>query len=284
MARIQVGDADVELLDQGSGEPVVMLHSSGASGAQWRALADKLSEHFHVLAPDLYGYGATSDWRGDGPFSLVHEAALVTAVMDRLQEPVHLVGHSYGGAVALHIARMQRERLRSLSLYEPVAFHLLRTGDALDEAALREITQAAGGVAQAHAAGNPATGAARFIDYWSGPGTWAGMSTARQEAMASRVGKVMLDFQALFREPACVRDFERLDVPTLLLQGDRSPLSARRVARLLSRALPSLRLDTVRGAGHMAPMTHRDIVNEHIVAYLAACRSARRHAGRMPAP
>lgn len=284
MARIQVGDADVEVFDQGSGEPVVMLHSSGASGAQWRGLADKLSQRFRVLAPDLYGYGSTSEWRGTGPFSLAHEAALVTAVMDRLDEPVHLVGHSYGGAVALHVARMQRERVRSLSLFEPVAFHLLRTGDALDEAALREISQAAAVVAHAHAAGDFAAGAAWFVDYWGGPGTWAAMSPARQEAMASRVGKVVLDFQALFREPACVREFERLDVPTLLLQGDRSPLSARRVARLLSRALPSLRFDTLRGAGHLAPLTHRDVVNEQIVAHLTACRSARRQAGRTPAP
>jgi pimeloyl-ACP methyl ester carboxylesterase len=279
MGRIQVGGASVEVFEQGKGEPVVLLHSTGASGAQWRALADTLSARFHVLAPDLYGYGATSDWTGPGPFSLAHEAALVTALMDRLHEPVHLVGHSYGGAVALHIARLHPERLRSLSLFEPVAFHLLRTGDALDEAALREISQAATVVAQAQADGDSAAGAAYFVDYWSGHGTWAALAPARRDAMASRVGKVVLDFQAVFREPACAREFERLAVPTLLMQGERSPLSARRVSRLLSRTLPAPRTAIFRGAGHMAPLTHRDEVNEQIVAHLAACSTARRWAG-----
>jgi pimeloyl-ACP methyl ester carboxylesterase len=279
MGRIQVGGTSVEVHEQGSGEPVVLLHSSGASGAQWRALADQLGTRFHVLAPDLHGYGATDGWTGPGTFSLAHEAALVTALMDSVRQPVHLVGHSYGGAVALHIARTQPDRVRSLSLFEPVAFHLLRTGDALDEAALREISQAATVVAHAVACGDAVTGAAYFVDYWSGPGTWAALAPARQDAMASRVGKVVLDFQALFREPACAREFEQLHVPTLLMQGERSPLSARRVSRLLSRALPALRSAIFRGAGHMAPLTHRDEVNEQIVAHLAACSKPRRWVG-----
>src|SRR5262245_40305747 len=106
-------------------EPVVLLHSSGASGAQWRTLAEQLGERYHVVAPDLYGYGASAPWPGHGPFSLAHEAEIVHALLDRLGERVHLVGHSYGGAVALHVARLHSERLRSLALIEPVAFHLL---------------------------------------------------------------------------------------------------------------------------------------------------------------
>lgn len=159
MSRMDIDGGSVEYLENGSGQPVVLLHSTGASGAQWRALVERLGAGFHVLAPDLCGYGSTTGWSGRGAFGLAHEAALVGALLERLDEPAHLVGHSYGGAVALHIARTQGERLRSLTLFEPVAFHLLRAGDANDEAALREISEVAAVVVRSLACGDYAEGA-----------------------------------------------------------------------------------------------------------------------------
>ena len=126
-------------------EPVVLIHCSGSSGAQWRALAASLSDRYHVLAPDLIGYGGSAPWASRAEFCLAQEAALIRSLIGRLQRPVHLVGHSYGGAVALHIARTRPELLRSLTLVEPSAFHLLRGGDAIDMAGLEEIMASRGG-------------------------------------------------------------------------------------------------------------------------------------------
>jgi len=64
MPRIDLCGSSVEYFEQGSGEPVVLLHSSGSSNAQWRALAEQPSPRFRVIAPDLYGYGATANWPG----------------------------------------------------------------------------------------------------------------------------------------------------------------------------------------------------------------------------
>src|SRR5688572_5073410 len=126
MPSIEISGSRVEYLDQGRGEPVVLLHSSGASGAQWRALAERLSGRYRVIAPDLYGYGATAPWPGRGAFSLAREAEIALAMLELADEPAHLVGHSYGGAVALHVARLHGGLLRSLVAIEPVAFHLLK--------------------------------------------------------------------------------------------------------------------------------------------------------------
>ncbi|TMH69675.1 MAG: alpha/beta fold hydrolase, partial [Betaproteobacteria bacterium] len=57
-------------------QPIVLLHCSGSSGAQWRALAAQLGEHYRVLAPDLIGYGAAAPWSGS-EFCLAQEAAAV---------------------------------------------------------------------------------------------------------------------------------------------------------------------------------------------------------------
>jgi pimeloyl-ACP methyl ester carboxylesterase len=76
MSSIEIGGTHVEYCEQGSGEPVLLLHSSGSSSAQWRALMERLSARFRVVAPDLYGYGGTALWPGRGPFHLAHEAEI----------------------------------------------------------------------------------------------------------------------------------------------------------------------------------------------------------------
>jgi len=255
-------------LNQGAGEPVVLLHSSGGSGAQWRSLTERLLPHRHVVAPDLYGYGVTPAWAGRGVFSLAHEAALVETVLDDLGEPVHLVGHSYGGAVALHMALANPHRLRSLSLIEPVAFHLLRHGDAADWAALQEILAVARHVTAAVAAGDLAAGCERFVDYWTGPGAWAALPAPKRDALAPRLSKVALDFQATLNAAARIEDVPAIGVPTLLLQGGRTATPTRRICRLLAEALPDARLHVIAGAGHMLPLTHRDEVHGLVIAHL----------------
>lgn len=275
MPNIEVSGSRVEYLEEGRGEPLVLLHSSGGSGAQWRALVERLSPRYRVLAPDLYGYGATAPWPGRGPLRLACEAQIVRAMLSRAGAPAHLVGHSYGGAVALHVARESGAQLRSLTLIEPVAFHLLR---GRDPRALAEITAVAARVAAATACGDYEGGFASFVDYWSGVGAWRAIPASKHAAMAARLTKVTLDFHATLNEPARLQDFATTAVPTLLVQGARSRRPTRRICELLAGVLPACRLETVAGAGHMVPLTHRDPVNALIAEHLEANsgRSSRR--------
>ncbi len=268
MPRIETFAGGFEVQGRESGEPVVLLHASGSSYAQWRALIERLSPRYRVVAPDLYGYGACANWPGRGAFCLGCEAAVVCALLDRLDGPAHLVGHSYGGAVALHVARERGDRLRSLTLIEPVAFHLLRAGDATDAAALREISAVADAMVRALACGDYAGGFGRFIDYWSGPGTWESIPAAKRDSLAARLGKVALDFHATLNEPTRLEDFGALAVATLVVQGARSPLPPRRICERLAAVLPRAQSITIEGAGHMAPLTHRDEVNALVAAHL----------------
>src|SRR5262249_55587214 len=157
----------IEVHEHGSGEPVVALHCSGSSGAQWRALSKTLGERYHVMAPDLLGYGGSSTWASRAQFCLAQEAALGRSLIGRLERPVHLTGHSYGGAVALHIPRTRPDLVTSLALIEPSAFHLLRGGDAIDAAGLCEIMAIASDVDRSLASGDAMGGFGRFVDYWS---------------------------------------------------------------------------------------------------------------------
>jgi pimeloyl-ACP methyl ester carboxylesterase len=278
MASIEIDGTRVEYLDEGVGEPAVLLHSTGGSSGQWRRLVAELAGRFHVIAPDLCGYGGTGAWHGDGEISLAAEAGMVAALIEGLDEPVHLVGHSFGGAVALRLAQARPELVKSMVLIEPVAFHLLRAGDAIDGESFEEISRVADGVARALARGDLQGGFGRFFDYWSGAGAWAALPAEKRGAMALRLGKVALDFWSALNDPARLGDLARLDVPTLVIRGGTSPIPVRRIAWHLGRTLPRARLETLEGAGHMAPLTHASEVNALLAAHLE------RHAARVWRP
>jgi pimeloyl-ACP methyl ester carboxylesterase len=267
MPNIDISGGQIEYLEQGRGEPVVLLHSSASSSAQWRGLAERLSERYRVIAPDLHGYGGTSTWAGRGAFRLEHEAKLVSALLGRLGGPAHLVGHSFGGAVALHLARTRPDLLISLTVIEPVAFHLLRHQDVVS---FVEILGVAHGVANALACGDYFDGAARFVDYWSGPGAWESMRPEKRPGLAACLAKIALDFEATLNEPASLNEFAALALPTLVVQGECSPRPTRRICELLAQVLPDAELITIEGAGHMAPITHRDAINALIARHLSA--------------
>jgi pimeloyl-ACP methyl ester carboxylesterase len=242
-------------------ETIVLLHCSGSSGAQWRSLAEKLSTRYRVIAPDLIGYGKSAPWSGEGEFSLAREAAALN-----LHGPVHLVGHSYGGGVALHIARTRPELIRTLTLIEPSAFHLLRA-DAADTDALLEIAGVSAQARAALASGDYLGGFGSFVDYWK-PGSWAAMPAEKRAAFAPQIAKVALEFHALLNEPAGIEDMGGIAAPTLLLQGAETKLPSRCVCNRLRAALPGAEFRLVPGAGHMLPVTHRDEVNRLVAAHL----------------
>jgi pimeloyl-ACP methyl ester carboxylesterase len=123
MSRVdaQVGGIPVDTfyLDEGSGEPVLLLHGSGpgVSGfANWQHTIPALAKEFRVLAPDIVGYGATA--RPDGiVYSLRTWTDHVLAFADALGiERFALVGNSLGGRISLALAEEHPERVRRMVL------------------------------------------------------------------------------------------------------------------------------------------------------------------------
>jgi pimeloyl-ACP methyl ester carboxylesterase len=148
---------------------VLCFHSSTASGAQWAPLGAVLGTAYAVVAPDLYGYGDAPDWHGARPLELADEARRFDTLIAAAPAGVHLVGHSYGGAVALRAALRHPERVRSVTVYEPVLFGLLERVEPAG-GALAESWAVARRVLERIAAGDRRKAAERFIDYWSGDG------------------------------------------------------------------------------------------------------------------
>lgn len=250
-------------------ERVIALHCSGADGGQWRSLAQALGPAFELLAPEHYGCESVGPWPGIHRFTLADEAKRTFALIDSSDRPVHLVGHSYGGGVALRVALERPGRVASLSLYEPSAFHLLREIGMTGTAAFAEIQAVAQQTVDGMATGDYRGAARKFVDYWGGAGSWSAMRPSAQEALTRWLPKAPLDFTALMNEPIPLTAYRRLPMPVLVMHGQHAPAPTRLITEILADALPDIELALVAGAGHMGPLTHSGIVNQAIVQHIA---------------
>ncbi|HZM36226.1 MAG TPA: alpha/beta hydrolase [Burkholderiales bacterium] len=254
--------------EAGAGPSVVCLHSNASSSAQWRGLMDLLAPRFHVLAADSYGAGKSPAWPTDRKVTLRDEVELLEPVFARAGEAFSLVGHSYGGALALVSALAHRDRVRALALYEPTLFALVER----ESPAPNEVDGIRNTVAAAVAAlekGDAMHAARCFIDFWMEPGAFDRMPERNQAAIAEAGRNIQAWKDCLFGEPTPLSAFAGLDVPVLLMVGAKSPLSSRAVARRLARVLPRIEVADMEGLGHMAPVSDPEPVNRRIHDFLA---------------
>lgn len=253
--------------EAGSGEGVVCLHANASASAQWRALMERLSSRFRVLAPDSYGAGKSPAWPVDRVVTLSDEVALLEPVFGLAGNPFCLVGHSYGAAIALVAALARPDRVRALAVYEPTLFSLLKA-EAPGQAAFIEIADVVAAASAALEGQDRSAAAERFIDYWMGAGSWRGMPESRRDVIASAIPNIRGWAHALFNDAASLADFRSLRMPILYMTGARSPASSRGVARLLGSVLPNARCVEFPGLGHMGPVTHPEVINETIARFL----------------
>jgi pimeloyl-ACP methyl ester carboxylesterase len=253
--------------EAGTGPAVVCIHSNASTSAQWRGLMDLLAPQFRVFAPDSYDAGKSPHWPSDRVIHLWDEVGLIESVLTRAGSPLALVGHSYGAAVALIAALADPGRIRAMALYEPTLFALLdaETPAPNEADGIRKVVAEAG---VALDAGNQDAAAERFVDYWTGPGTWTRTPEQRKAPIAASVRNVRRWGHALFTEPTPLKAFGSLDVPVLYMVGKRSTPSAHGVARLLVNALPQVEFVEFENLGHMGPVTHPELVNEAIGQFL----------------
>jgi pimeloyl-ACP methyl ester carboxylesterase len=137
---IKAGGIDTDYLEAGSGDPVVLLHGSGpgvSAQANWQHNIGPLSQHFHVFAPDIVGFGAT-ERPNDVIYSLRTWVDHVWAFLDAIGiQSTSIVGNSLGGRIALAMASEHPERITKMVLMGSPGVGMTMTGGL---AALRAYT------------------------------------------------------------------------------------------------------------------------------------------------
>ena len=261
-------------------QSVVLLHSGAATARQWDALAERLRPGFDVHAVDLH-VDPQRARRPDGQaLSLQEDAALVLPIIERAGS-AHLIGHGYGGALAMVVAAQRPSLVRSLAVYEPALFRLLTDHDP-QSAATREAIGMADRVRSMVARGQSAAAAQTFVDYWCGPFSWARLGPEGQRPLLLRMQTVARQLEALCCEALPSQQLARLTMPTLCLSGAQSPAAALSVADLLRLCLRQAQHETLAGMGHMAPITNPQAVNTRLICFLGVNVLSRGHAEQTP--
>lgn len=113
--RVTVDDATIDVLTEGSGDPIVLIHGFPLTREVWDVQAAQLAPHMRVIRPDVRGLGRSSV--PEGPYLMETLAGDVAAVLDALAiDRAAIVGHSLGGYIAMAFCRMYTERVTRLAL------------------------------------------------------------------------------------------------------------------------------------------------------------------------
>lgn len=257
---------EVDVFEAGHGPLVVLLHSSVAGARQWRRLVERLSGTYHVKAVNLFGYGRTPAWTAARPQTLADQAALVEAVLPDGAEDIALVGHSFGGSVAMQAAAGLGRRVSRLVLIEPNPFGILR--DHGRSEAFAEVTRLRDIVQQGGAGGEWMAAAAQFADYWNGEGTWDAATPERRIAFAEGLKPNVHEWDAIMNETTPLQDWaERLPGSTLVVEAADTVRPIREIVGLMREMTP-WQVATIPRGGHMAPLTHPELVNPLVAGFL----------------
>ncbi|HUL64474.1 MAG TPA: alpha/beta hydrolase [Burkholderiaceae bacterium] len=265
MPTLSMNGVSAHFSEAGTGERVVFLHSGAGEASDWDRVTSAMLMGHRCAALDFYGCGGTPAWPGPAPMTIDDQAELAAALIRELGAPAHLVGHSYGGAIALRLVVTQPDLTKTVSVIEPQCYPLLRElGDPLFEASLSlwEHFRAA------EERGEPEHGWRMFIDYYSGDGFFDRLRPAVREKLLA-TPKVE-SWKVLFSNPTTIDDLKRTRIPALVLCGGKTTVRERRMCDIISGALPDASLEFIPQAGHMSPMTHSKDVSTRITAHISS--------------
>ena len=256
-----------DFLEAGSGPVVMLVHSSVSGARQWRRLMDDLKDDFHVRAVNLYGYGRTPPWLIDAPQTLDDQARLVETALPTNADTFCLVGHSFGGSVAMKLAAGLSGQVTRLVLLETNPFYLLKQSGQAD--AFAEAMDLRNCIKKYGSLGEWAIAAEQFADYWGGAGSWQNMPAERRISFAEALKPNYFEWDAVMDEITPAEEWARL-LPhsTLLVSDPNTVFPIREITAILRRSCPMWTYKEIAGGGHLAPLTRPDLINPLVRSFL----------------
>lgn len=254
-------------LDEGSGPPIVLVHGSISDYREWSNQMAPFAQHYRVVA-----YSRRYHWPNlppgkDADSSVERQADDLAAIIQAMGiAPAHIVGHSYGGAVALNLTLRHPELVRTLVLAEPAVSGVLR-GTTENDAVSKESQAVRAEMKKTFASGDAEqivrTYAARVA-----PGEFEKASPEVRQMLVANVPAFQLDFTS-HRSPFTCDDARRIAVPVLIVSGDRSPKGLQRIAEEAAHCMQAARLVKIPQATHWMQHDHAQAFNDAVLAFLA---------------
>ncbi len=256
----------VNVVEEGEGPPVVLVHGLPGSAYDWRLTSAALAQRGRrVIAYDRVGYG-WSDARPDDAFSVESNAAELLALLAALDlDDVTVVGHSYGGATAIVAAQRDPSRITRLVLVASAGPGLEKSQPPL---ALARIVFSAPVLGWLHAVPPLARRTQASVSrqaFSDGPEPdWWRPTLAANFARPHTATTWRSEGLAMASGP--LPDPTGLALPVLVVHGDDDRLVPVEVGRELARRAPHARLVLVPGGSHMLPVTHAALLADEVAA------------------
>ncbi len=238
----QAPTVKLHYVEQGAGQPVVLIHGFPLDHTIWQAQLEALSRDYRVIAPDLRGHGESP--ASDGVYSMDLLARDVLALLDELGvERAIWVGHSMGGYVTLAALRLAPERILGVALVNTHPF-----ADS-DERRLARIQSAE--VAMANGASDLA---------FSMMSTLFGPNYDRKSATAQAIYELMADTspegvngaqRGMAERPDSSATLRELRVPALLIAGEDDQIVTQEMAQQTAQLIPNAEFIVIPDAGHL---------------------------------
>jgi pimeloyl-ACP methyl ester carboxylesterase len=253
----------IEYEEHGSSGPtLVLVPGSCSTGAAWRPVMKALDGKFRFVTTSLLGYGATAERRTGSDASVLREAEVLEAVIAKAGGEVHLVGHSFGGAVALIVAMRKRVPVASLTVLEaPLPSLLGHCSEDAHYRAFRDMTDAYFAAWR----GGDREAIRTMIDFYGGEGTYASWPD-RVRAYAVETTPVnMRDWANAYDESLSPEMLSAIDVPVSVAVGAQSHPAICRANGIVAMSIKGATFKTIGGAAHFMISTHPGQVAELIV-------------------
>ena len=212
------------------------------------------------MAINLFGYGKTMAWPENEIQTLEAQARLVEPLLPDDETKVSIVGHSYGGSVAMKAASLFKDQVHRLVLIEPNPFYLLRQhgrDDAFQEAKnLRDTIKASGKNDSWPRA------AEVFANYWTGNGSWDSMPDDRKAKFTTALKPNFHEWDGVMNEETPISEWAK-DLPsdtTVISTADTVP-TIEEIVSVMQEHIPEWNYERIERGGHMAAMTKPDLIN-----------------------
>jgi pimeloyl-ACP methyl ester carboxylesterase len=249
----------------GAGPPVVALHGGLGSWRSWLAVAERLADRFELFLVDRRGRGASGD--GASPHSLAREVEDARAILavagaggGTPRSGPALIGHSYGGAIALEVAREARPgQIGRLVVYEPG----VGVAGLIPAAQVRRMDELIEQGQRKHALG-------LAIQQLDEAGLVSSSGATAPDALCDLAWTMPREIRALDVLGSDVGRYATVSTPTLLLAGAASPRRARRTCEALAAAIPDIQVAWLDGLGHVAHNAAPDKVAAIVGPFLGA--------------
>jgi pimeloyl-ACP methyl ester carboxylesterase len=277
--RLLVGGVELHYIEQGQGEPLILLHGGQGDYRAWQ-------EHIEALAPTyrVISYSRRYHYPNQNPIERDHSARVdaedLAALLAELNlDPVHLVGTSYGAFTALALAVSEPDRVRSLVLAEPPIHGWAANspnGAALYRTFMTSVHEPAGA---AFFAGDDEAAMRILIDAFDGSGAFARLSAARRAAIMQNARFFEAITASSDAYPSLPKDaLAQLDIPVLIIRGANTDDLHKFATDELARVLRKATLAVIPEAGHGSPRQNAPAFIANVVEFLNGVERARRTA------